>query len=370
MDANVKVLVDATGCTETEAQSVLSAAKNDISKALQMLESQAREMMLFNAHFFSKGPAAAHGYLTFIVNLNNDNVVYSDLVYPLAAQQAEPLNVNMPPTVIASTVHSLKENIAERHRASSRSNLAQFRTRLTTPLVRSLLGDARAARADRVNEQFKKILDAMYGEDFEIEHGARAYSAQAIAPLLKKTAEAATPEERAAKLFEKEDAETAPALSDEIPPTSPQEPLPKIVLICEPEISPFTGKPAKELNVSDEIVVKIKDTRESARYFSELLGGVVGDELVPLMVPLVRISAMSETFVEGFVEFGPGIYGEFFIPPDVKIKTAEEDIEVFDPFENELSLLAEERFGRHIMAGLILLIVSTIALIFIFWGYS
>ncbi|MFH1540214.1 MAG: hypothetical protein ABIH66_14765, partial [bacterium] len=119
-----------------------------------------------------------------------------------------------------------------------------------------------------------------------------------------------------------------------------------------------------------EVIVKIKDGREAARYFSELLGGSVGDELVPLAVPIVKLDTMSETFVEAFVEFGPGIYGQFFVPPDVKIKVPGENVEIYDPFENEVSVFAEQRFGRHIMGGLILLIVSTIILIVTFLKIS
>ena len=75
---------------------------------------------------------------------------------------------------------------------------------------------------------------------------------------------------------------------------------------------------------------------------------------------------MSDTFVEVFVEFGPGIFGQFFVPPDVKIKTRDEEVELFDPFQDEESLFADERFGKQILTGLGLLIASTVALIVVF----
>ncbi|MEW6202374.1 MAG: hypothetical protein AB1546_10380, partial [bacterium] len=329
-----------------------------------------RDVLVLHIHFTSKTHAAGEGFLILLINMAAENLLYGDLAYPLSASQAKGLDVNMPPTVFGTTMNTVKGEIAERHRTTSRSNLSLLKSKLTTPLVRALISDYQTAQGERTNLRLAETLKEIYGEDFTVNHQARQYSAQSVEALLHGERREPTLEERAAALFEEPSAATTVSLPGDIPSTSPQEPLPKVVLICEPEISPFSGRAARQIAVGDEVVVKIKDGRESARYFSELLGGCVGDELVPLLAPVVKIDKGSDTFVEAFVEFGPGIFGEFFIPPEVKIKTKEEVQDIFDPFMDEASVFAEERFGRQIMSGLILLIVSTIVLIFIFWKFS
>lgn len=366
MDANVKVLMDATGCTETEAESVLTAAGNDISKAMKLFQEKERDVLVFQASFSPDAPAAGRGYFMTVINVKSENVIHTDIAYPLSAEQAKGLDINMPATVFGSTLRSAKNDLAERHRAACRSNLSQLRSKMTSSFARALLSDNRSSRVESINDRIATLINGIYNEEFTVRHTARAQSAQAIASLTQAPEQQLSPEQSAAKLFADPEHKTAHADPGEIPSASPQEELPKIVLICEPEIAPFDGKPARSLMTGEEVIVKIKDGREAARYFSELLGGSVGDELVPLAVPTVKIDTMSETFVEAYVEFGPGIYGQFFVPPDVKVKTPDENVEIYDPFANEVSVFSERRFGYHIMGGLILLIVSTIILIFTF----
>ncbi|MFH1538193.1 MAG: hypothetical protein ABIH66_04490, partial [bacterium] len=296
MDANVKVLMDATGCTETEAESILTAAGNDVSKAMDLLQEQERDVLVFQVGFSSSTPSAGRGYLILVVNIKSENIVYANLAYPLSAEQAKSLDINMPATVFGSTLNSIINDLAERHRAASRSNLSQLRSKMTSSFARALLADNRTSQIERIGERFTTLLNGIYNEEFTVKHTARAQSAQAIDSLLEGPERSLSPEQSAARLFaEPGGTKAAPADPDEIPAASPQEELPKIVLICEPEISPFDGKAARTLAAGQEVIVKIKDGREAARYFSELLGGSVGDELVPLAVPIVKLDTMSET---------------------------------------------------------------------------
>lgn len=371
MDANLKVLMDATGCSESEARAALSASANDITRAMEVLQGQGNDVLVFQVKFVSGAAAGGQGYMLTIVNLQSENVVHSELAYPLSEEQARKLDVNMPPSVFGATLKSLLSNLAERHRSSCKSNLSQLKSKMSSSFSRAILADNRGSQLEKINERFGKIISGLYNEEFKISHTARAQSMESIESLLNGHASIPSgPVESASKLFGAPDSRGPSIDPAEIPTTSPTEQLPKIVLICEPEIAPFDGKPAKSLYPGDEVIVKIKDGRDSARYFSELLGGCVNDEIVPLAVPLVKTDNMSETFVEAYVEFGPGIYGQFFVPPDVKVKIPTPDVELYDPFANEVSLFSEERFGRHIMAGLIFLIVSTIVLIFTFLKYS
>lgn len=367
MDANVRILMDTTGCTETEAQQVLIEANNEVSKALQLLDAAQKGTTVFQIEFSSTGKTDGRGFFIAIFDLGNDNNLYSDLVYPITADQARMLDANMPPTVFANSLRTARMNLSERHRGICSSNLSTINGKMTSHFVQKILSLHNSAQYDKINSAFGELFKDAFAEDFTVQYLSRSASLGSISTLLRpRSSGRSAPEDAASKLFPDEpDTSFVPRSPDDIPAASPHDPLPQIVLICEPDIAPFNGKPAREVIEGDEIIVKIKDGRESARYFAELLGGCISEQLIPLIVPVVKINKVSETFVEGFVEFGPGIFGQFFIPPDVKIKTKAEGIEIYNPFQDEQSLFAEERWGRQILWGLGVLAGAVVVLIFV-----
>ena len=364
MDANVKVLMDATGCTETEAQNVLIEAGGNVTAALKLLDAVSKEIMAFQVKFKSAGKESGTGFLAAMFDTKSDSVIYSDMAYPLAAEKEKSLDVNMPPTVFASSLKTVRSGLSDRHAASSSSNAAQIKSRFSSNFIQTVVGLHSRGQSAEASQKFAKIISDVLGEAVTATYAARAHSLNSLASVIGGAKNAAiTPQQQAAQLFGSPEAAPANIDLGDLPSASPQEPLPRIVLISEPEIAPFDGKPARALCEGDQVIVKIKDGRESAVYFSELLGGTINGELIPLCVPVVKTNIMSDTFVETFVEFGPGIYGQFFVPPEVKVKTKDGDVEIYDPFQNEESVFSERKFGRQIMYGLCFLFVSIVALI-------
>ncbi|HOX27688.1 MAG TPA: hypothetical protein PLQ76_00895, partial [bacterium] len=357
MESNVKVLMDATGCTETEAQNILQEAGGDISKALKLLDAVKKEVMVFQIKFRTAGKKeAGTGYVVVMFDVTNDNVVSADMAFPLSPDQESVLDIRMPPTVFVSTLKNVKNKLSDRHKGTSQSNITLIKSKFSSNFIQGVVGMHNRGQVDSAGQKFAQIISGVLGEDVELTYFARAHSLDSLSSVLGGAAQhAVTPEQQAAQLFGSKEAPAvavAEEQSSDLPSASPQEPLPRIVLITEPEISPFNGKAVRDLDEGDEIIVKIKDGREAARYFSELLGGAVEDELVPLCVPVIRKNTMSETFAEVYVEFGPGIYGQFYLPPEVKVKTRAEGVEIYNPFQDEESLFAEEKFGRQLLAGI------------------
>jgi hypothetical protein len=387
MDANVKVLMDTAGCTEAQAQHALNEGGNNLTRALELLDAAGKEVIVFQITFTPKGkpdaadktkpqqPPEARGFLIVIFDLSKDTIVYSDLVYPLSREQAAMLDVNMPPTVYAKTMENAKGQLSERHRVTCTTNLSLLRSKLGPALIHKAIEFHNKSQSDKLAQVFVKMISDVYAEEFGVQYFARSLALGSISSLIR-PAEPTAPrhhDEPVQGLFSDSDSNKSsptPAAPDEIRGTSPQEAIPQIVLICEPELAPFAGKPARELIEGDEVIVKIKDGRESGRYFSELIGGSVGDELIPLLAPIVKLNKLSETFVEVFVEFGPGIYGQFFVPPDVKVKTKTENVQVYDPFRDDESFFADERYGRQILIRLTALIASVLLLIGVFIAAS
>ncbi len=373
MDENVKSLMDSTGCTETEAQTVLQEAGGDVSKALKILDAVKKEVTVFQLKFSAKGePDSGNGYMVAMFDISSDQVLHSDMAFPLSAAQEKALDINMPPTIFASSLNTIREKLSDRHKAASASNASLIKSKFSSNFIHTVVNMSSRGQKAEVNQRFAQVMGSVLGAEVKADYTVSSNSLDSLASVISGSQHSnLTPEQHAAKLFGS--ADNVDMMTDDIsdlPNASPQEPLPRIVLITEPEISPFHGKPARELIEGDEVIVKIKDGRQAARYFSELLGGVVDDEVIPLCVPVIKTDAMSDTFVETFVEFGPGIFGQFFVPPDVKVKTRDDEVQLYNPFQDEESLFAENRYGVKILVGLGLLFISTVALIIVFLNMS
>ncbi len=371
MDANVKMIMDSTGCTETEAQSVLEDAGGDIKKALKMLDAVSKEIMVFQIRFQSADKGQGTGFVTIMVDTSSDNVPYADIAFPLSPEQERVLDVNMPPTVFASTVKNIRGQLSERHKGACKSNASQLKSKMSSNLIQKLLNLHKKRQISDINERFSKIISGIVGQPVIVSSRANMHSLSSLSSILgdalkngeKKTGAAGKASGASASYG-------GPVNPSDLPSASPQEKLPHVVLICEPEIDPFNGKPARELVDGEELIVKIKDGRPAARYYAELLGGYANDEIIPLCVPIVRINETTETFIDAYVEFGPGIYGEFFIPPDVKVRRKDENVELYDPFQDEESLFSDNRMGRRILMQLGVLIVSVVILIIAFFSLA
>ncbi len=129
-----------------------------------------------------------------------------------------------------------------------------------------------------------------------------------------------------------------------------------VLLKIEPVLSPVKGIPITELRPGDEVIVRIIDDRDIGDYLAGLLGGKEGEERVPLSAVVKEVGKSDETdSIMLLVEFGPGIGGRCYVPPEIKVET---------PLSEELSDL-KKMSGFSISPVLIVLILIILFVIFI-----
>ncbi|MDD5067587.1 MAG: DUF4899 domain-containing protein, partial [bacterium] len=128
-----------------------------------------------------------------------------------------------------------------------------------------------------------------------------------------------------------------------------------VLLKIEPVLSPIKGTPINELQVGDQIMVKIIDEREIGTYLGDLLGARVNNSLVAIPATIMELQWQQDTEnVMIMVQFGPGVAGRMFVPPEIKIET---------PITEELAKLE----GKDIFKfGPVWIIVLLLILFFIF----
>jgi len=140
-----------------------------------------------------------------------------------------------------------------------------------------------------------------------------------------------------------------------------------VLLKVEPVLSPVRGVPATELEIGDQILVKIIDEREIGEYLCELLKGKdESGERIPITALIKEINKQEETDnLSVIVQFGPGIAGKMIIPPEVKIETPFSIQEYADEYEKSSFSLSSINSLWLIFIVVIIFLILYIVTVFI-----
>ncbi len=122
-----------------------------------------------------------------------------------------------------------------------------------------------------------------------------------------------------------------------------------VLLKIEPILSPIKGTPVNELQIGDQIMVKITDEREIGNYLASLLGAKENENLIPIPTTIMEINRQEETGnIMIMVQFGPGIAGRMYVPPEIKLET---------PLTEELAKLEEKDIFKMSSVWIIVLLL-------------
>ena len=113
-----------------------------------------------------------------------------------------------------------------------------------------------------------------------------------------------------------------------------------VTLKIEPVLDSERGISLKELRKGDQILVKIRDSRDIAKYLATLLGGKKGSQDLPLTTSIEEIRMEDRERYALITRFSPGVLGETVLPGDLKIKLVKRRRKIFSLIAN---LLRRER---------------------------
>jgi hypothetical protein len=121
-----------------------------------------------------------------------------------------------------------------------------------------------------------------------------------------------------------------------------QEPGEKITvtLEIEPVLDSEKGISLKELRKGDQILVKIRDSRDIARYLATLLGGKKGSQDLPLSTSIEEIRVEEGQRYVLITRFSPGVLGKTILSGDLKVRLTKRRRKIFNLIAN---LLRRER---------------------------
>ncbi len=137
-----------------------------------------------------------------------------------------------------------------------------------------------------------------------------------------------------------------------------------VLLKVEPLLSPIRGIPCSELQIGDQIMVKIIDEREIGDYLGNLLGGKKDNEIIPIPATISEINKQEDTGnLMILVNFGPGIAGKMFIPPEIKIAAP-----VLEEEENKFEMLSFFKMNPVWVVMILILLFFVFLILTIYWS--
>lgn len=297
MNSKLKVIQENCDLDEEEAKLALDLADGNLEQALSMVEYVEKAFFTLQIKFKKPGHSnQVYGLINFIANgkageLLNLNVVttYSREVFDIGIEVSN--------KAFNQTIEEFKEEGSTSYDNEVRRN---FYEKLHSADIFELFEMIKRDEIRFIEGEIADVLSEVFSKQVEVDVEANLVTKTQIGQLVNMTVESEEVSE--------EEEEKESQLS--------------IHLKCSPIISAVKGTRAEDLEVGDEILVRIVDRREIGRYLADLIS-TEASQITPGMIEDIHFNEGSNryTFI---IEFGPNIYGKLLIDSGVKLATAKD----------------------------------------------
>ncbi len=333
MDTKVQVLMKTTNCSKSDAERVLKMTDGDLNRSMQILKNAISKTVIFHIKVESREEKI------FIILKILQQPLKLIKAYVFCFHNEFDLNIDLEPDDFLKNLEENKTKIDE-------SKINEYKA--LEDKIESLL-----------NEDF-----AIKIYNFYLQNDANKIIGE-ISNLLKKT------KLKNIKVsYQTHEVENQIDLLRDTEEMKIEKDINSIELECMPVINPIDGIPVKDLVEGDEILIKIEDTKELGIYLAELVGGRRDDEVLPLLVPIVSKEQIKENELSVKIEIGPGIYGKFTIPSEVKIANKKDVTEFVNPLLDEINFFNQEKIYKNILISLSILAILLLIILFFFIYYG
>jgi len=309
MDGKVKIIQQTLDVNQEEAQTALKLAENDLEKALYMGDYVARDYILLQIKFSSgaSNHNKNYGLIGIVWNgkegefINNDVAINDkDLISNIE------LKVN--PQVFMKALQKIKDEKNFNLEYQIKKKLEEiFNPTIIFKIFKLSKEDNIEQLNNFIKEKLMNVLEGSLDLDLYLE-------------MITKT--------KLRNLFPEFFQDPAVEEIDEVE-TKETGKLTKaglnINLSCVPIISATKGKKISEMNIGDKIKVKITDRKEIGQYLNRLLKDSSGTA-----TGVITKMAFNEKLrrYSVVVQFGPNIYGNLIVEPEVKISTTGNEMDI------------------------------------------
>lgn len=347
--AKIGLIQRASDCTEEEAEMGLEAAEGNVHEAVELIQLLRREIVVIKIRLYGRRRVKTQGLLLLLANGLKGSILRLETLIT-HAQEELPSELDIDWQAFHRTLDQLRDELRINKKLSYelRDHLMQG---LRAGEINRLYRQLREGQKESVVEALRDLLIERIGEELEIE---LAYD------LLTRFQYDAGDGEGEVSV-EGPDREDAGEDDREVAPQKESEL--NIYLKTEPVIDPVGGRTAGDIEIGDQIMVRLIDDREVGRYLTHLLGGIREDSRVPIRAEVREKERLPSGRCQIVVCFGPGIWGRFCSESELKLKSLAAD-------ERELEGNGldegEDSTGVEVyVAGAVLLVLLSIFLWFL-----
>ncbi|MBN1897944.1 MAG: DUF4899 domain-containing protein [Spirochaetes bacterium] len=311
MDELIQKLVMDTGADKQTAEMILKFTGGDLEGAKKIFDSMPKDYLVLKMRYM--GHKTHHyGVILIIMNIKNSEIEEMEVTVGKDMKASE-IDTNLP-------YETFKDQLREYIRTGNVNLILIDRLKegiLTPEFKVGLFKDVSSEGVINLNNlkiQFSELFFKVFTEP-----NAAIKATQEridVFRYAKKKGTAAQEEEEKKEPEKTKEEEIKKREELEIRSIS------LVLLKIEPILSPVKGVPVGDLQVGDEIMVRIIDERDIGDYLAKLLNGKEGENRIPISATVKEIERSADTEnVMILVQFGPGIAGRCFVPPEIKIQT-------------------------------------------------
>jgi hypothetical protein len=297
MDSKLQVIQENTDLDEKEARLALDLANENIEEALNMVEYVEKPFFTLHIKFEKKGHSnPVYGLISLLCNGRNGDLLSLNVV---ATYDRDILDVGLDISneAFEQTINQIKDESSSAYDDEIKQF---FYNEIHSADIFELFTMTKEDEIRCIEVEIEDILNDIFNKAVEVNITANLLTKMQV--------------EQTSAMIEtdveetEEDEETKIGLS--------------IYLKCAPIISAVKGTRAKDLEVGDQVLVRIIDKREIGSYLANLLSSGE-DSITSGVVNQVHLNEKSNRYTI-MIEFGPEIHGKLLVDSEVKLALAED----------------------------------------------
>lgn len=341
MDQKIGIIQQTAEINQNEAKQALKLAEGDLDKALQMVDYVSQSYMIIHGRASYGSYNKTYLLFSIVTNGKDGEILKSDLV-TTSEDDLENINVDIDHKVFIKTLNDI--GIKSKKSINSKESQLKFERLFTAADIFELFTLLKADDLSKFKTIFKEKLENFLKEELNLEIFAKTLTKVKLRTYYP-------------QLFSEE---SNIQNNNSIKQNAEQKDLGlDINLTCQPVISPSSGKRIEELLDGDEILVKISDSSEMGRYLASLLKDSTG---------MIKGTIEDREFNQGterywvLIKFGPNIYGNLSVSPQIKISIPKKEEKSME--NKEGTLIDQGTFMLFFFIGLFIIIIIFILIIF------
>jgi len=343
MDQKIGVIQQTAEINQDEAKQALKLAEGDLDKALQMVDYVSQSYMIIHGRVSYGSYNKTYLLFSIVSNGKDGEILKSDLV-KTSKEDVENINLNIDHQVFIKTLTDI--GIKSKKSINSKESQLKFERLFTAAEIFELFTLIKADDLSKFKVIFKEKLEEFLKEEINLRLFAKTLTKVKLKTYY---SELFPPEEE----FEDNNDNSVETKTDD------KKLGLDINLTCQPVISPSNGKRIEELLQGDEILVKISDNSEMGRYLASLLKDSTG--MIKGSIEARNFNPDTERYWV-LIKFGPNIYGNLSISPQIKISTPKIEDQKID--NKEGAIIDQRTFMLLFFIVLFIIIIIFILIIF------